>query len=178
MKNSKMANLGRSLEERIKTVCQEYQLRKIARIDKVPTEWTVIRSGKKITKAFPHKNKLVDFVGVIGIGSPGKTVSFDAKETSEKTAFPLKNIDPDQIEYMQDTVDMGGISFLIIEWKNHRKVYFLPYSVLKVWWDQSVQGGRKSIPYGNFESDSRITEIKRLDFIRNIIDYIQQGNKQ
>ncbi len=82
------ANRGMTLEKIITKKCNEYIKKDIAYIYKIPTDWVVIRKGKKIISAFPKKKSIVDYLGVYN----GLAIAIEAKSTTNKTSFPFKNI--------------------------------------------------------------------------------------
>jgi len=118
-----------------------------ALVDKVPTPWNVrYNKKKKISQAFPEKKGTVDFVGV----SHGKSVAFDAKNTKERTRFPLANVDQHQVNYLIQHQDQGGKSFFIVHFEKMQETFFVPIDDFNVWWVSAGEGGRKSIPYTFF----------------------------
>ncbi|EHL2672221.1 Holliday junction resolvase RecU, partial [Listeria monocytogenes] len=84
MQNSH-ANRGMTFERLIENACDIYQIKKLAIIQKLPTDWKIIRNGAQITGAFPNKKSTVDFMGVL---NPGMAIAFEAKETKAKS-FPF-----------------------------------------------------------------------------------------
>lgn len=126
--------------------CEQYESRGWAVIQEVPTPWIVNRRGNEVLHAYPEKPSTVDFVGVWN----GRAVAFDAKETKERTRFPLKNIEQHQIDFLRRFLDQGGISFVLIEFAVLREVYAVPFVEIEKWWIDSFRGGRQSIPYAEF----------------------------
>lgn len=135
---------GDALEDTILYSNEYYLKRGIARIDKAATPITVVEIDGKgsITRAFFEKKATVDFYGI----AQGLFITFDAKETNLKS-FPLKNIHPHQIAYMQDVKRQGGLAFLIIHFKFNDSYYLLPLETLQHYYQGASQNGRKSIPY-------------------------------
>ena len=77
MKDLSRANRGRSFEELIDHANEWYNKRGIAAIQKIPTEWVVIRSGAQIVRAFPKRKSTVDYIGLYY----NRPIAFDAKST-------------------------------------------------------------------------------------------------
>ena len=140
---------GSAFEELVSVTNQLYQKQKLALIQKVPTPITPIEVNNKehvITKAYFGEKSTVDYIGVV----QGIAVCFDAKETQDKN-FPLKNIHQHQIAFMESFIEQKGAAFLLINFKATNDVFFLPWEQLKTCYNRALQGGRKSIPYSDFD---------------------------
>ena len=48
----------------------------------------------------------------------GKYIDFEAKETKNKTSFPLSNIHEHQIQHMKSVTEQDGIAFLIVKFSS------------------------------------------------------------
>lgn len=139
------ANRGMGLESLIEYANEQYSRKGIANIKKVSVPWKITRDHKgKINGAFPEGQSTVDYMG----DYKGISVCFEAKETENKTSFPLSNFEPHQIEFIRK---WQGIAFAIIHFKSHNKTFFLEKNQLINSWDQAQGGNRKSIPYKWFE---------------------------
>ncbi len=139
------ANRGKSFEQIIETANKQYLLKKWGLIQKVATPWKVIRKGKRIISAYPAEKSTVDFVGVAN----GKAIAFDAKSTRERTRFPLSNIEKHQMLFLKYFQDQGGQAFILIEFSKLNETYLIPFNSLLEYWNNSMNGGRKSIPYSD-----------------------------
>lgn len=139
------ANRGRALENAIEAANRVYEIRKIALIHKVPTPVKVRRQNSRgiIIEGWFERKSTVDYHGI----ASGKPIAFDCKSTREKTRFPLNNIEPHQYEYLKQFHYHQGISFLVVEFAIQHEIYILKFEDLEKWWNESKQGGRKSIPY-------------------------------
>ena len=73
---------------------------------------------------------------------------FDRKECAVKT-FPLQNIHPHQIKFMEEFEQQGGISFIIVHYTALDEMYYVPFTDVKKFWDRMEAGGRKSLPTVN-----------------------------
>lgn len=152
--NLNYSNRGMMLEELINKANKTYQVRGLAVVLKIPTSWKVLWKNyggyRKPINAFPEQKSWLDYIGVIN----GEPVTFDAKETKNKTSFPLNNIKEHQIMDMKVWNSCGGKSFLIIWFKIQNEFYLLPYEVLIAAWYESKKGGRKSIPHKTIKEKS------------------------
>ena len=77
--------------------------------------------------------------------SNGYYIDFEAKETKNKTSFPLNNIHAHQVEHMKNTYHQKGIVFLMIRFKSLDEVYLLPYSKFEKYWQRYINNIKKSI---------------------------------
>jgi recombination protein U len=159
---------GDALEDLIIATNEFYKKQGLGRIDKINTPIKVIELGKDgmITKAFFEKKSTVDFTGVI----QGIAVAFDAKETNLKS-IPISNIHQHQIEYMKDITDQKGLAFIIIHFKFCDEYFLTPFEVINKYYQDSLSGKRKSIPYKDLDQRYRINRTKN-----GIIDYISTLN--
>lgn len=155
-KKTGYSNRGMTLEEDLNQTNDYYLLRKIAVIHKKPIPIQIVnvdypsRSAAKITEAYYKKASTTDYNGIYN----GYYIDFEAKETRNKTSFPLKNFHDHQLSHMEACVDQGGICFIVVRFSTLDKVFILDFSVLKKWWDQQFEKkGKKSIPYSVFEKD-------------------------
>ena len=144
------ANLGMDLEGIINDSNEYYLNNDIAVIHKKPTPVQIVkvdypmRSKAVITEAYYKTPSTTDYNGIY----KGKYIDFEAKENNNKTAFPLANIHPHQIEHLKRIVKHGGIGFLIIAWNKFNEYYLVPLPLVLEYWDKAMQeDGRKSIPY-------------------------------
>lgn len=162
MKSLTHANRGMGLESLIEYANAQYAAKGIAQIQKVSTPWKVIRKGKQIVSAFPEKKSTVDFIGI----QKGNAIAFDAKSTENKTSFPLSNVEQHQIDFMNNWEEQGGTAFLLIEFKVHKEIYFLPMIHLNLWFSSP---DRKSIPYTFFNKRWLISQGDGV-----VLDYLKQ----
>jgi len=139
---------GSAFEELIDMTNQLYGQKGLAVIQKVPTPITPVAVDNKsrtITSAYFEKKSTIDFIGV----AQGIPICFDAKETRQQN-FPLKNIHAHQIEFMEAFRKQQGISFLLIHFTTLGEIFLLPSEELAKYHANAVAGGRKSIPYSQF----------------------------
>lgn len=133
---------GSFLEEMINLTNEKYRDQKLALIQKVPTPIKPIRidqATRHITLAYFDQKSTVDYIGVV----QGIPVCFDAKECASER-FPLANVHPHQIRFMQEFEEQDGVAFLIIYFKIRDLYMYLPCRTLTKFWQRMEQGGLKS----------------------------------
>ena len=121
----------------------------------------------QIKDAFFESPSTLDYNGVY----KGYYIEFDAKETNNKTSFPLSNIHMHQINHIRNVLYYGGIAFLIVRFNLYNKTFILPGKVLMDYIDNTT---KKSIPYSYFIDNCKEVEIKyrpRLDYLK-VIDIL------
>ncbi len=55
----------------------------------------------------------------------GRYIDFEAKETKNKTSFPIKNIHEHQVKHLEQCLNHGGIAFIIIYFSTLDRIFFL-----------------------------------------------------
>ncbi len=163
-------NRGMTLEEDINVTNQYYLEQDIAVIHKKPIPIKVVsvhypnRQSAVIDKAFYVVPSTTDYNGLY----KGNHIDFEAKETSNKTSFPLQNIHPHQIEHLIQIMEHGGISFLLVRFTAHDELYFLETKYLKEFYERS-KTGRKSIKYEEFKEFGHLVPLgysPRVDYLK------------
>ncbi|MBD5396350.1 MAG: Holliday junction resolvase RecU [Lachnospiraceae bacterium] len=133
---------GSALEDLINRTNEKYLENGLALIQKIPTPITPINIDKQsrhITLAYFEKKSTVDYIGVV----QGIPVCFDAKECAVDT-FSLQNIHEHQVTFMEQFEKQKGIAFFLIYYTHRDLFYYLPFEMLKFFWDRAKEGGRKS----------------------------------
>lgn len=164
-------NRGLDLEYLINLTNNYYLKNNIAVIYKKPTPITVHKvdyKHNKVTEGYYKTPSTLDYNGIY----KGKYIDFDAKETKNKTSFPLSNIHPHQIIHIKRVIEHGGISFIILKMNNN--YYYLKGEDLLEFINTNE---RKSIPFEII--DSKCEKIKEnlypaLDYLK-IIDKFYLG---
>lgn len=142
---------GSTLEDMINRTNEKYAESGLALIQKVPTPITPIKMDKEhhqITLAYFDQKSTVDYIGAV----QGLPVCFDAKECATDT-FALQNIHEHQVEFMRRFEQQGGIAFFLIFYTHKDVLYYLPYEMLRFFWDRAKEGGRKSFRYEELNPD-------------------------
>lgn len=136
---------GSTLEDMVNRTNEKYAANGLALIQKIPTPITPIKMDKanrQITLAYFEQKSTVDYIGAV----QGIPVCFDAKECAKDT-FSLQNIHEHQVEFMRMFEEQGGIAFFLIYYTHKDVLYYLPYEMLRFFWDRAHDGGRKSFRY-------------------------------
>lgn len=119
---------GSTLEEYINRTNEKYQENGLALIQKIPTPITPITIDKQtrhITLAYFEQKSTVDYIGAV----QGIPVCFDAKECRTDT-FPLQNIHPHQVAFMEQFEQQGGVAFFLISYSARDEFYYLRFCKL------------------------------------------------
>ena len=102
-------------------------------IHKKPTPVQIVdvhypsRSAAVIKEAYFKQPSTTDYNGVY----KGRYIDFEAKETKNKTSFPLQNFHEHQILHMESRVHkQEGITFVLIRFSFQKKFSLLPYEAL------------------------------------------------
>ena len=159
---------GSAFEELIYFTNEIYRRNGLAVVQKIPTPITPVKldKDKRITLAYFDKQSTVDYMGA----AQGIPICFDAKETGQKS-LPIQNIHSHQIEFMEDFNRQKGVAFLLVHFSAYGKYFFLPVEILKFYWQQAEQGGRKSIPLDAFEQSYEVFIEKN-----SVINYLKALN--
>lgn len=169
-------NRGMTLENDLNETNNFYLLHDIAVIHKKPTPITINRVDYKsrndavIKEARFKIPSTTDYNGIY----KGKYIDFEAKETKNKTSFPLSNIHKHQIEHLKSIIKHGGIAFLIVRFITYNKTYYLDAKELISFLKDN---DRKSIPIEFFEQKGYIIPDKynpRVDYIKIIDDLYKE----
>jgi recombination protein U len=147
-KNLTKANLGSDFEDETNESNEYYQNKNIAVIHKKPTPVQIVkvdypaRNKAKIVEAYYKTPSTTDYNGIY----KEKYIDFEAKSCRELN-FSFDRIYEHQIKHLDSIDKLGGIAFLIIEFSSIDEVYILPSKLLIEKYNESLNGGRKSIPY-------------------------------
>ncbi|HLR66293.1 Holliday junction resolvase RecU [Virgibacillus alimentarius] len=168
------SNRGMTLEEDINHTNAYYLTSDKAIIHKKPTPVQIVnvhypkRSAAVITEGYFKQASTTDYNGIYR----NRYIDFEAKETRNKTLFPLSNIHEHQIEHMESIVNHGGICFLIVRFTAFNETYYIKAETLLSYWKDKLNGGRKSIPYSAikqegyqipFQYQARVDYLKVID---------------
>ncbi len=140
---------GSAFEEFLNRTNEKYLEQGLALIQKIPTPITPIaidKVSRHITLAYFDQKSTVDYIGAV----QGIPVCFDAKECHTDT-FPLQNIHPHQISFMERFERQEGISFLVIFYSHRNEFHYLRHVKLMEFWRRAEEGGRKSFRYEELE---------------------------
>ena len=161
---------GSTLEDFINLSNEKYLSSGLAVIQKIPTPIKPIKIDKDsrhITLAYFDQKSTVDYIGVV----QGIPVCFDAKETTVDT-FPLTNIHPHQITFMENFEKQHGISFIILYFSARDEFYYIPFCDIMKFWLRGENGGRKSFTYDEIDKNYQIHGSKGV-----IVHYLEASQK-
>ncbi len=164
---------GSTLEDLINRTNEKYLENGLALIQKIPTPITPIKIDKEkrhITLAYFEQKSTVDYIGVV----QGIPICFDAKECATDT-FSLQNIHEHQVVFMENFEKQGGIAFFLIYYTGKNIFYYLPYEMLKFFWERAKDGGRKSFRFEELNPDyilpqKRGTLVPYLDILKKDLE--------
>ena len=145
--NIKYGGRGMTLEKDIEQSNNYYFKHGVAVIHKKPTPIQIVnvhypkRSKAVINEAYFRTPSTTDYNGVYR----GYYIDFEAKETKNKTSFPLNNIHDHQVEHMKSCFLQKGLVFLLIRFKVLDEVYLLPFSKFEPFWERYKKEIKKSI---------------------------------
>lgn len=161
-------NRGMNFEADINQSNEYYNANNICLITKRPTPINIVKvdysRGAIITNAYFEKQSTTDYNGVY----KSRYIDFEAKNTKNRTSFPLANIPPQQIDHLKRVIKHGGIAFFLIQFESLLKVYLIDASYVIKFYEE---GGRKSIPIDVIEKEG--IEIEqglnpRLNYIKAV----------
>jgi recombination protein U len=161
---------GSTLEELINRSNESYREKGLALIQKIPTPITPIsidKESRHITLAYFDQKSTVDYIGAV----QGIPICFDAKECAVNT-FPLQNIHPHQIAFMEEFEHQGGIAFIILSYTHKNEIYYLSLNQLKEFWKRMEDGGRKSFTYEEVDKSWKIESHR--DIFVHYLELIQK----
>ena len=147
---------GSTLEELINRTNEQYREKGLALIQKIPTPITPVKMDKTsrhITLAYFEQKSTVDYIGAV----QGIPVCFDAKECCVKT-FPLANIHPHEVAFMDEFEKQKGIAFIILMYTGKDECYYIPFRDIEKFSERAKNGGRKSFRYDEVDKSYLIKQ--------------------
>ncbi|WP_427814105.1 Holliday junction resolvase RecU [Enterococcus sp. 22-H-5-01] len=154
-KETTFANRGMHFEEAINQSNEYYLTHDKAVVHKKPTPLQIVkvdypkRSAAVVKEAYFRQPSTTDYNGVYC----GYHLDFEAKETKNKTSFPLKNFHQHQITHMQKCVNQQAICFVLLWFSSLNRCFFLSAENLINYWNEQ-ENGRKSIPLSIIENEA------------------------
>ena len=164
-------NRGMNLENDLNITNKYYIDQNIAYIYKKPTPIKVVKvefnnsKGAIIKEAYYSEPSTTDYNGIY----KGFYIDFEAKETKNKTSFPLNNIHAHQIQHIRNIVKEKGICFLIIRFTTLLETYLLKAEDFLEYIDNNL---KSSIPIDYIKQKGKLIKdkyIKRVDYLE-IVD--------
>lgn len=145
---------GMTLESLVNQTNLSYRKMKKALIVKKSTPLKLTGQG------VVYQASTVDYSGLYVKDSQVIPLAFDAKETKNKTNFPLANIEDHQINFLTLWSQVGGEAFLLIYFIKLEKIYKVDIKFLN---EFIKENSRKSIPISEFKEEWEV----------DIKDYLQ-----
>ncbi|WP_078546144.1 Holliday junction resolvase RecU [Litchfieldia alkalitelluris] len=167
------SNRGMTLEEDINETNLYYLNNQLAVIHKKPTPVQIVnvsypkRSAAVIKEAYFKQASTTDYNGIYN----GKYIDFEAKETRNKTSFPLQNFHEHQINHMRDVLQQKGICFVLLRFSSTNEIFYLDASFLLSYWKRHLSGGRRSIKKEEIEQEGHKIPLgyhPRIDYLKVI----------
>ena len=142
MKDRRYANRGQPLEEFIRFANDRYAQKKVAIIDKLPTEFIPLRnaSGKICGVKVEHKSK-VDFIGRY----KHIPIAIEAKNSNEDS-IRFDRIEPHQAEYMDSFTEEPGTIGLVVVSFNMKRFFVVPWAFWSVAYEYRVRRNDRTTP--------------------------------
>ncbi len=166
---------GMNLEDDINQSNEYYRSKDIAYIYKKPTPIKVTKVDFRkdrtstIKEAFYEEPSTTDYNGIY----KGYYIDFEAKQTKNKTAFPLANIHKHQIKHLENITRHGGIGFIVVRFDLLNETYLLKdddlFSFIK-------SNDRKSIPIKYFKEKGYLIKEgynPRLDYLKVVDEFLE-----
>ncbi|EIT86629.1 Holliday junction-specific endonuclease [Fictibacillus macauensis ZFHKF-1] len=147
-------NRGMTLEEDLNKSNDYYLKNDIAIIHKKPTPVQIVhveypkRSAAVIKEAYFKLASTTDYNGIY----KGRYIDFEAKETKNKTSFPLRNFHEHQIHHMDAVTAHGGLAFVILRFSTTDEHYLVDSQLVSTYW-KDQENNRKSIPKNSIEKE-------------------------
>ena len=169
------ASRGMTLEDMINQSNEYYLSHHRANIHKKPTPIQVVqvdyprRSAAKITEAYYRQASTTDYNGVYR----GYYIDFEAKETKNKTGFPLSNLPVHQQDHMRSCQEHGGLAFLLISFTHYKEIFLLPFSAFD---DYKTKTNKQSIPYSYIQAHGYLCPVAYLptvDYLSALDTYLK-----
>jgi recombination protein U len=164
------ANRGMNFESMINQTNEFYLNNDMAVIHKKPIPIQIVkvdykrRSAAKIVEAYYKLPSTTDYNGIY----KGRYIDFEAKETKNKTSFPIKNIHEHQVKHLEQCLKHGGIAFIIIYFSSLDRIFFLDGQFVAQYYYRA-QTSRKSITLKEIEKNGH--EI--IQGYRKPVDYLK-----
>lgn len=142
MKNRSYANRGAHFEEFLRFANDRYAQKKIAVIEKLPTEFIPLRNNSgKICGAKVERKSKVDFIGRY----KHHPIAIEAKNTNEDS-IRFDRIEPHQAEYMDQFTEEAGTIGLVLLSFEHKRFFAVPWAFWSVAYDIRVRRNDRTAP--------------------------------
>lgn len=166
-KKQTCANRGLAAEHVIEIMNNHYRQDHVALFQKIPTEWRPLRgSTGKIVSAKVERKASVDYIGNIA----GIPAAFDVKSVTKGTRWPLRNLTQEQILFLAENENLGGLSFMILVFWESDEAYVIPneYIIKKILL-RSV-GGSASLSTNELSLEFEPLKTSNLNYLQRVIN--------
>lgn len=179
-KGVNFSDRGMTLEQQINESNKYYLSEEIAVVHKKPTPVQIVkvdypkRSRAVIREAYFRQASTTDYNGVY----KGYYLDFEAKETRNKTNFPLKNFHEHQIFHLDECLKQQGICFAIIRFASLERYFVTPASfVIHAWREKDKSSMTlKEIEAHSYEIKSSFRPT--LPYLRAVDDFIADRERE
>jgi recombination protein U len=171
-KSKSHQNRGLKFEQLISDKLMEYRKEGKCFIQKIPTEFTIIRAGARVISAFPKKQtESCDFLGSIQY----LPIGIESKETQNKTSFPLSNIEPHQLEFFKNWCGKQGVGYYLVRFSILNRIFLVNATSIENEINTRSQKttqekGDKSLTLQWFEDNSQEIDANTFDFLPYVKD--------
>lgn len=142
MKNKSYANRGVAFEEFIRFANDRYAHKKVATIDKLPTEWIPLRNRSgKICGAKVERKSKVDFIGRY----KHYPIAIEAKNSNEDN-IRFDEVQPHQADYMDQFTEEPGTIGLVLVSFNLKRFYAIPWAFWSAAYETRVRRNDRATP--------------------------------
>lgn len=176
------SNRGMRFEEAINQSNDYYLNRGIAVIHKKPTPVQIVkvdypkRSAAVIKEAYFKDASTTDYNGVY----QGNYLDFEAKETKNKTSFPLRNLHEHQINHMRQCLIQQGICFILLWFSSLNRCFLVDSQHIIEAWDKQTTN-KKSLPLTKIEKigiEITVGIAPRIPYIQAVDQLIELKEKK
>lgn len=185
-KPTEFGKRGMRFEEAINASNEYYLARNLAVVYKKPTPIQIVkvdypkRSAATIKEAYFRQASTTDYNGVY----QGYYLDFEAKETKNKTSFPLSNFHQHQIDHMEACLKQEGICFVLLWFSSLQRCFYLSCENLLTFWKRQTETtGKKSISLAEIETfgieiiQKAAPQIPYLDAVQTYISMLKENKE-
>lgn len=142
MKDRRYANRGAAFEEFLRFANDRYAHKKVAIVEKLPTEFIPLRNGSGTIcgAKVEHKSK-VDFIGRY----KNIPIAIEAKNSNEDS-IRFDRIEPHQAEYMDQFTEEPGTIGLVLVSFNLKRFFVIPWAFWSVAYEYRVRRNDRTTP--------------------------------
>lgn len=142
MKDRRYANRGAPFEEFIRFANDRYAQKKVAVIEKLPTEWIPLRNNRGVIcgAKVEHKSK-VDFIGRY----KAIPIAIESKNSNEDN-IRFDEVQPHQADYMDAFTEEPGTIGLVLVSFNLKRFFVIPWAFWSMAYEYRVRRNDRKTP--------------------------------